>query len=240
MTDYKEWEREMSADFHGMMDGIRSESVPEDSLRRSLEAAEAIQMTGAAYKRGLINAIMVTVVMFLVLCPFAFGVSKYFDLPMSLAVMGVTGALSVFAFPWAVGVKMLGRLYAGKVLLDCGPHPTRKRFLAMTVPMFIGAAVTLVVSTSIFAILVASWLVAYGLFWIFLSTGRLQICENGVFQYWSLLPWHKIESFHWQGDEDATLMLQAKSRFAFTGRGALPVAIEQKKEVDILLAKHLK
>ena len=55
MSDYKEWETTMSTEFSEMMDGIRTDEMPNDSLERSLQAAEAI-MTSAALKRGWLNA----------------------------------------------------------------------------------------------------------------------------------------------------------------------------------------
>ena len=134
---------------------------------------------------------------------------------------------------------VFGRTLAGKVLLDCGPLPGRKNAVVMARLMFAGAIGTVVMSTEVFAIWIAIFLVAFALYWLLVSRGRLQICENGIFQYWSLLPWHKIRSYRWEGDTDATLMLQTKTPLPFMGRGALPVAVEQKEEVDQLLQQHL-
>ena len=77
--------------------------------------------------------------------------------------------------------------------------------------------------------------------WIsfFCASGRLLICENGLFLYWELLRWNKIKSYRWEGTNDATLILQAKGRFAPLRLAATPVAIEQKEAVEALLQKHV-
>ena len=238
MSDYKEWETTMSTEFSEMMDGIRSDEMPNDSLERSLQAAEAI-MTSAALKRGWLNASLGILIIYPVAGLIAFGISKYFNASMLVALIGVSIAVFAIAFLFMVGFMVFGRALAGKVLLDCGPFPDRKNAVVMAMLMFAGAIGTVVMSTEVFAIWIAIFLVAFALYWLLVSRGRLQICENGIFQYWSLLPWHKIRSYRWEGDTDATLMLQTKTPLPFMGRGALPVAVEQKEEVDQLLQQHL-
>ena len=238
MTDHKKWEHEMSTEFSGMMDEIRKEPMPEDSLQRSLEAAEAITMTKDAYVRGYINlgiCLMVISPVWLI----AFGINRQFDTGMILATMGTFAGLFMIVFPIMIWSMVKGRICAGKVLLDCGPHPVAKQFRLTAVLMFAGAVGAVIVSTDLFAILVAIFLAGFGLYWLLVSTGRLQICENGVFQYFGLLRWDQIKSYRWKGDTDTTLMVQTTSPFAFMGRGALPVANEQKDAVDVLLQKHV-
>ena len=78
----------------------------------------------------------------------------------------------------------------------------------------------------------------FAVYWAIMSRGRLQVRENGLWQYASLLCWEKIESYDWKGETDATLMIQAKTRFAFLGRGALPVSLNDKPQVDALLQER--
>jgi hypothetical protein len=54
----------------------------------------------------------------------------------------------------------------------------------------------------------------------------------------SLLKWQKIQSYQWEGETDSTLMLQAKTKLPFLGRGALPVPIEHKDAVDELIKNY--
>ena len=68
------------------------------------------------------------------------------------------------------------------------------------------------------------------------ASGRLQIREGGIWLYWVLLWWEKITSC--QLSDDATLVLQAKSRLPFPGRGALPVPPQQRQAIVGLLQRH--
>lgn len=47
------------------------------------------------------------------------------------------------------------------------------------------------------AILFACFLAAMTLYWLFMASGRLLFCDNGVFQYHGLLPWNQVESYRW-------------------------------------------
>ncbi len=148
-------------------------------------------------------------------------------------------AIFAIIFPFFLASMAIGRALAGEVLLDCGPFPSRKLFGAMSVLMFVVSVGTAISATETFANLIAAFFCGLALYLLIASTGRLQICENGVFQYWSLLRWNKIKSYRWEGTTDATLMLQTTNSFAFLGRGALPVAIEQKDAVDALMQQHV-
>lgn len=239
MSEHKKWENEMSSEFIAMMNGIRSESIPEDSLQRSLRAAEGIVLTKAARRRGMKNAAIVAVAMYSFVGAVSVTMSKLFQVDMLFAVGGTFGVLCAIVFPAFFISMLIGRALAGDVLLDCGPHPARKRFFTMSVLLFLSAICTLVVSTDAFAILIFLFLSTFAAFFLTASKGRLRFCENGVWQYWSLLRWRKIESYRWEGTEDATLMLQAKTWFASMGRGALPVVIEQKDDVDALMQRNV-
>jgi hypothetical protein len=78
--------------------------------------------------------------------------------------------------------------------------------------------------------------ISFAAYWLIMASGRLQIRRDGLWQYWGLLRWDKIESCRWGGD--STLLVQAKSPLPFLGRGALPVPPEDKQAVDALLQKH--
>ena len=69
--------------------------------------------------------------------------------------------------------------------------------------------------------------ISFGVYFLIMATGRLQIREGGIWQYWGLLRWDKIESLQWSGD--FTLLVKAKTRLPFLGRGALPIPPEQKQ-----------
>jgi hypothetical protein len=77
---------------------------------------------------------------------------------------------------------------------------------------------------------------SFAVYFLIMATERLQIREGGLWMYWGLLRWEKIEFLQWRGD--STLLLKAKSRLPFLGRGALPVPPEQKQAINELLQKH--
>lgn len=69
--------------------------------------------------------------------------------------------------------------------------------------------------------------------------GRLQIFENGIWQYAGLLNWDRIESYEWQGEENRTLMLNTINKLPFWRKLALPVPLEHRDAVDDLLQKNV-
>jgi hypothetical protein len=139
-----------------------------------------------------------------------------------------------FVFVWFLATWLLSRQAGGQIVLDCGPHPCKKLCLleAVLFPILglIGGLTALgIVGPVVFG-------VSFSVFWLSMAGGRLQVRENGVWQYASLLRWHKIESYHWA--EDCTLLITARGPLSFLFRGALPVPPEYKDAFDQLLQQH--
>lgn len=235
-NDHKEWEREMPAEFATAMDSVRSQPVPQDSLERSLEAAESIGMTAAAMKRGYKNAVICSVLVYGTIALLALAFSRFLQWDFFWSVGAAFGTVWVVVYVAFIVNWLVTRQMSGAVLLDCGRHPTAKLFLLM--PLVI-IPVILLAEDWLSGVALGLFAVSFSSFWLIMSTGRLQIRENGIWQYHGLLRWEKLESYRWEGTEDATLMLQARRRFSFLGRGALPVAIEQKEAVDRLIQQKL-
>ena len=150
-----------------------------------------------------------------------------------------------WAFLWGLifllflGTWLYGLNAGGRVLLDCGPHPTRVLFLinaALFLAMGLGGTLLGSSLSKSFAIASPVFGISFGIYWLIMASGRLQIREGGLWQYWGLLRWDKIESCRWSGD--STLMVKAKTRLPFLGRGALPVPPEDKQAINELLQKH--
>ena len=196
-------------------------------------------MTATALGRGATNALicgLIFLVGWLLVTKLISSVSHYsFTVSFWLA----------WAFLWGLtfllflGTWLYGLNAGGRVLLDCGPHPARVLFLinaALFLAMGLGG--TFVGSSFSKSLAIASPLlgIAFGIFWLIMASGRLQIREGGLWQYCGLLRWDKIESCQWSGD--STLVLKAKTRFPFLGRGALPVPPEDKQAINELLQKH--
>jgi hypothetical protein len=147
------------------------------------------------------------------------------------------------------GTWFYGRSAAGPVLLDCGAHPTWWLFL-LNAGLFVmlglmngldpilklieGPAATW--TTILFGIGWPVLMISLVPYWLVMASGRLQMRENGIWQYWGLLRWSKIDSYHFAND--ATLTIRAKGFLSSRIQGALPVPPEQKQAVEELLAKH--
>ncbi len=68
-----------------------------------------------------------------------------------------------------------------------------------------------------------------------MAFSRLQIRENGIWEYGSLLRWHRIVSYRWA--DDGTLVLRAKGYLTMP-RGALPVPPQHKEAVNAFLLER--
>ena len=198
------------------------------------------RMTSVAWQRGCMNAIICGIGVLCVIGILTFGISATTERSLR-----DSGAIA-FAIFWVaifaafVSTFLIGRGKRGAILLDCGHHPARAPFLvnaAFFAFLGLGGGFasntfdTLGISSALFGI-------TFSVYWVLMSFGRLQIVENGIWQYWSLLKWQKLESYEWQGDANPTLTLQTKAKLPFLGRGALPVAAEHNEAVSKLLEQY--
>jgi hypothetical protein len=143
-----------------------------------------------------------------------------------------------FAVVWAVTFLIFlttwlySRLRRGRILLDCGPHPTRWLFVVNFL-LFLLVGTGGVFGFAADGILRLTFAVSLGVFWLIIAFGRLQVTERGIWQYWGLLPWSKVGTYRWA--DDSTLLITPKRRFLL--RGALPVPPEHKQAVDDFLSQ---
>jgi hypothetical protein len=197
------------------------------------------RMTPTAWGRGMVNALICGVIFFAFWLLVAEVIS--FLSHRSLA----DSWWFAFAILWGpifllfLGTWLYGLNAGGTVLLDCGHHTTRVLFLieaALFTVMGLSGGLALGSLSNSFALVSPVFGISFGIYWLIMATGRLQIREGGIWQYWALLRWEKIESLQWSGD--FTLLVKAKSRLPFLGRGALPIPPEQKQAINELLQKH--
>jgi hypothetical protein len=188
-------------------------------------------MTSTALGQGARNALICGAVVVVV----SFALAAALSLILGRTIAGCW-RLS-FAWIWAAtfvtctATWLYGRKVAGKVLLDCGAHPTWWLFLATGLLMAVNGISRGAGSSSKVLETVAS-----SVTFLFFATGRLQVRENGIWGYWGLLRWSKVESYDWA--IDSTLLIKRKGFFSALGfRGALPVRPKQKQAVDDLLIK---
>ncbi len=197
------------------------------------------RMTPTAWGRGMVNALICGVIFFAIWLLVAEVISFLSHRSLAESCWFAFAILWGLIFLLFLGTWLYGLNAGGSVLLDCGPHPTRVLFLieaalfavmGLTRGLALGSlSKSLTLAGPVFGI-------SFGVYWLIMATGRLQIREGGIWQYWALLRWEKIESLQWS--EDSTLLVKAKSRLPFLGRGALPVPPEQKQAINELLQKH--
>lgn len=206
------------------------------------------QMTSTAWGQGVKNMLTMLVPTFVVWGLIAAAVVLIFEQPIIRSMGIAVGAIGIVALAVFFGSWLYGRSVGGRVLLDCGPHPTRGLFL-LEAAFFLGLGLLFGAEAIFkwieapdqppgefaFGIALPAFMIVFVPYWLILATGRLQVREGGVWQYWALLGWNKIGSYRWAND--ATLLVRAKGFFSFF-QGALPVPPEQKQAVEELLAKN--
>jgi hypothetical protein len=196
-------------------------------------------MTPTAWRRGSVNGLICGVIFFGFWLLVAELISLITHRPRAESWWIAFAVLWGLLFLLFLGTLAYGLRTGGRVLLDCGPHPTRALFL-LNAALFPIMGLTMSFSPGTLSESIPFvgpvFGVTFGVYWLIMATGRLQIREGGLWQYWALLRWYKIESLRWSGD--STLLVKAKSRLPFLGRGALPVPPEQKQAINELLQKY--
>ncbi len=181
------------------------------------------RMTATALGRGAINALIWGLIFLVGWLLVAMMISSVSHQPRTVSFWLAWSFLWGLIFLLFLGTWLYGLNSGGRVLLDCGPHPTRVAFLINAVLFLaLGLGGTLAVSSLPKSFAIASPVlgISFGIYWLILASGRLQIREGGLWQYWGLLRWDKIESCRWSGD--STLMVKAKTHLPFLGRAHCP------------------
>ncbi len=203
------------------------------------------RMTADLWRRGAKNSLICVVELLVVWLATTLAISLI--LGQSLRASWLSAYLILLALLGicSLGSWFYGRNTAGPVILDCGAHPSKRPFLfnaASVALLGTGGGLAFGKSGAVFGIAFGTFSavfgIVFGIYWLIMAFGRLQIRQNGIWSYWGLLKWDRLKSYRWEGDTDCTLMLQAKSRLPFRGRGALPVPMEHKNRIDELLQQH--
>lgn len=201
------------------------------------------KMTSAAWSRGFKNAMICLVGLVVSLGALTSVISVIFQQPMRDSVGKAYIIFWVIIIPAFFFSWLYGKRQSGALLLDCGPHPARKLsfiYAVFFLLMSVGSRFGFVPSNlSISGIRGDLFGITCSAFFLIMAFGRLQIREHGIWQYWGLLKWRKIENYYWEGDTDLTLMMQTKTKFPIFGRGALPVPIENRIAIDELIKKNI-
>jgi hypothetical protein len=188
------------------------------------------QMTPTAWRQGTKNAAICGVALLLLWGLTTAFVSLFIE-PLSRSAIIAFAALCVISLLGFFTSWLYGSRIAGPVLLDCGLHPSWKSFLFNAGTFLIIGVTGAVAIDPIAGALIGNSFVVY---WVIVAAGRLQVRENGLWQYSGLLRWSKIGSYAWA--DDGTLMITHRT-FA-PSKGALPVPPEHRQAVDQLLSRY--
>jgi hypothetical protein len=191
------------------------------------------RMTATAYVQGMKNALSCALGLVAVVGLTAGAASWLTGRPLYQTVIGAFGVFLVVVFVAFFGSYARDMATRGRLILDCGPHPTRWLFL-LNAALFLGLGALGELAGLPRRVSVVLGVV-FGLYWVILSTGRLQVRENGLWQYWGLLHWDRVASYRWAND--ATLILRGRGLLNFL-QGALPVPPEHQAELKAELARH--
>ena len=178
----------------------------------------------------------------------SFGISWISDQPLRHSFRTGFGVLWVVIFVVFLGTWLYSKRVAGPTLLDCGPYPLRKLSLFTgTFLVLVGLACGLgwfLVGKpdnqeGIDLPLTITFAITSGAYGLIIGFGRLQIRENGIWQHCGLLKWDRIQSYHWEGETDHTLMVRLKGGLFHFAHLVLPVPSGRKDRVHSLLQQHV-
>lgn len=139
---------------------------------------------------------------------------------------------------WFLAVWLYGKHARGQTLLDCGPHPHRTSYLVAAVISAILAlsrGLPIGSSATVYGIAFSLILLLAGILLFFMAGARLQVCENGIWTYWSLFRWSTIQSYQWA--DDGTWKAELRGIFSLRHR-QVSVPSEYKDAFDRLLQEH--
>jgi hypothetical protein len=152
----------------------------------------------------------------------------------SIAFVAFSGlVLVLFAGTWLVGLNI-----GGRVLLDCGPRPTRGLSLLCAALFMAGGAMIAFRAASksgAFAVTAPLFLNSFSIYYLIMASNSFQVREKGLWGYWGLVRWSEIASFRWA--DDSTLVLTGTRPLSFL-RSVLPVPREYHQEVERLMLHY--
>lgn len=200
----------------------------------------ATHMTGASWKRGATNTLICAAGVFVVLAVMAIVIAMLTGRTIQYAGLMAFAVLWAAVFTWNVVVWLIRRYSSGPPLLDCGPHPGRALFLTIgSLSAILGLCGAFgQAELGPFQVGISLFQLSAAVFCAILGLGRLEIREKGIWQYTSVLTWHKIESCEWAGKSGSTLLIRTKTKFPIFGQGELPVPVEHKAAMARLLQEH--
>lgn len=233
-NDHEGWEELEPEELKMALQNIRNRPLPVESLQKAIDAAESISMTPQAWKRGFLNAFLVGVPMCVLVATIAYWLTTRFGVNKLVAISSVYLILWLVCLGWMLVNHFRMKSRVGRVLVDCGRAPGRAMFLLQT-GLMVGMAMIFLADGSIFEAII---FLSLSIYWSYLSTSRLQICEGGI-KLHGLLPWSKIKSYQWKEGKTSTLLVQTSAILSWYSRGAYPIPVKHRDEVDAVLTQKV-
>ncbi len=192
-------------------------------------------LTTTAYASGFRNFIFAWLLLLAFGLPAMFVTQFYLDLPWSDAWSVALGFFMVPVFGIAAFYYFRGKSKGGPILLDGGPFPTRVFAVLLFFPGFIVFLGSLGEPNPLIALSSKISVVAIIILAISVFVARLQFRSNGIWIYHSFLPYDRVGSWRIKNN---TLLFESNKRFlGIRPKGALPIAPEQRAEIEAIL-KH--
>lgn len=194
------------------------------------------QMTKTETRVGTKNALICWVVCLLAVTAVSFVMTLLSGQSFKISFSSSINMLWLVSLIGALIYWARSHFLAGPLLLDCGPHRTSSYFrLTAGLALMMGIW-TFVESRSFMGAF--SW-VTFSAYFFAMSYGRLQLRQNGIWQYWGLLRWENVGSYHWEGESQPTLVVTRKRRIWIPLQGAMFVAPHLKQQFDNILREHV-
>lgn len=133
------------------------------------------------------------------------------------------------------------RYVRGRVLMDLGPNPMRRKFRLVSVLMVVGLfcfymdAVTSSDTTGV-SVLGIAGMVILGIFAFGTALERFQLVEAGFWGFGIITPWEKITEYSWI--PESKVVLRVRGRSARLRGHAVPIAEGDRDAVEALLRSH--
>jgi hypothetical protein len=194
-------------------------------------------MTATAYTRGLKNALICGISLAIIMGPSTAAFHSFMDIPWKDAWSLSLGMLSVPVLVIGVVYYFRGKNKAGRRLLDGGRMPGWPIFSLYAMMFFLFSVFGFFTASGDHGPLVvlAGRIVAMNGAILGLAgfLGRLEFRMNGIWVYWSLLPYDRIGSWRFKNN---TLLIESRKPFlGYRGKGAIPIAPEQREKIEAIL-----
>lgn len=191
-----------------------------------------VQIPNRVLAQGLRNALIVAVILAVawgsLVAVLYVGTTIELTTALSRAGLLLIGGITVFGL-WTLTRDLMAR---GRTLLDGRTHPWRWVFLSTAALFGIAAVIKQMPGgpgTFEFNLpVIELWAAALCLA---ISFGRLQLAENGLWMYWSLVRWDRIASYDQQGDSSLVLRFRGGSLgvpFARKGLVQVPAGLRDR------------